>query len=740
MIEIKGVNKYYNNGKGAQLHVLKNVTLTLPEKGMVAVFGRSGCGKTTLLNVIGGLDGFSSGSVSINGKQLKDHLDRTRNKEIGYVFQNYCLHPENNCFDNVADALRLCGVKDEKLLEERTLKALALVGMEKYALRLPDTLSGGQQQRIAIARAIVKSPRIILADEPTGNLDEANTILIMDLLKKLSKDRLVVLVTHEADLVDHYCDRVVEILDGKIAGVKENKNADGLVSKKKNHIYLGELTKHTEQTPNSKLEFYGDIPQEGLSLRMVRQHGKTYLQILSPDVQVLDDSCEIRLVEGVFHEQAKQEEQKEPSFDLPAVNGTRYGKLFSFGSSLLAGYKIHFTKMRKKGRRMLVLTMLLLSLILVMTISSFGTAFADLAKERSSYNKNTFFLQAEQESEYLSLGEAVGKKESAIDYVFPRAYYYTSPMLMISAFETGDYTAISIESGADPVLSDSIVKDKALLCGRRIEKSNEILLSKLTAERILEQSTVSFLEKEGDLLHTRICYLDPMSNTTYTVVGVVDTDETGFFLSDLSLARHAPFSTAFLPGSEYGVTVKEGEAILYTPRESGALPGKYPKIGETIYLNGMTLTVTDTVSFEEIKKAEGAFQAFGEYNNQTGVYEDFYTPFNTGYTHKGAGFFVSDSDVLAACKTAGACSEPMEVEIDDSYIDSYVPPEYEGRILIHSTSPKITRQYLAEHFSSALTEERLTDPSDTTGLYTVLDGASVLSKLLSMVIFSCLSD
>ncbi|MBQ8912237.1 MAG: ABC transporter ATP-binding protein, partial [Clostridia bacterium] len=228
MILIKGLNKYYNTGRSNQLHVLKNVTLTLPDKGLVAVFGRSGCGKTTLLNVVGGLDGYASGQVLIDGRQLKEDLDRTRNSDMGYVFQNYHLNYESNCFDNVADALRLCGIRERDVLERRCMTALRLVGMEKYALRMPDTLSGGQQQRIAIARAIVKGPKIILADEPTGNLDEANTLMIMDLLKELSKDRLVLLVTHEADLVDHYCDRVVEIKDGRIVSVKENKEANGL--------------------------------------------------------------------------------------------------------------------------------------------------------------------------------------------------------------------------------------------------------------------------------------------------------------------------------------------------------------------------------------------------------------------------------------------------------------------------------------------------------------------------------
>ena len=216
MISVKGLDKFFNRGKQNEVHVINDVSLTLPEKGMVAVFGKSGCGKTTLLNVIGGLDGFSSGEVLIEGKSIREKTDDIRNEYIGYIFQNYNLISSESCFDNVAAALRLCGMRDEVEIEKRTMAALRGVGMESYRRRTPDTLSGGQQQRIAIARAIVKSPRIILADEPTGNLDEANTVMIMDLLKAISKEHLVILVTHEANLVDYYCDTVIELSVGKI--------------------------------------------------------------------------------------------------------------------------------------------------------------------------------------------------------------------------------------------------------------------------------------------------------------------------------------------------------------------------------------------------------------------------------------------------------------------------------------------------------------------------------------------
>ena len=241
MIRIQGLHKFFNKGRSNEIHVINDISLDLPEKGMVAIFGKSGCGKTTLLNVIGGLDKYAEGTLTIENQSIRENTDVIRNKYIGYIFQNYNLNKEESCFDNVADALRLCGMTDEAEVESRVTAALANVGMERYAKRTPDTLSGGQQQRIAIARAIVKNPRIILADEPTGNLDEANTVMIMDLLKAIARDHLVLLVTHEANLVDFYCDTVIELQDGKVVGNKQNASANGFAAKDKNDIYLAEL-------------------------------------------------------------------------------------------------------------------------------------------------------------------------------------------------------------------------------------------------------------------------------------------------------------------------------------------------------------------------------------------------------------------------------------------------------------------------------------------------------------------
>ena len=348
MLKITSLNKYYNKGKQNEIHVVNGIDIELPSSGMVAFFGRSGCGKTTLLNLIGGLDKFESGSISIDGNDIRRDTDVIRNKYVGYIFQNYNLVRSETCFDNVANALRLCGVKDEETIEARTMAALRNVGMEKYRSRTPDTLSGGQMQRIAIARAIVKNPRVILADEPTGNLDEANTVMIMDLLRSIAKDHLVLLVTHEESLVDSYCDKVVELKDGVIVSVRDNRATEGASVKDKNDVYLGELEKSEYLADGISIELFGATPENPIGIKIVNDGTRLLLKVEGDGVRVIDNSSEIRLIEGKYEPRATKNRMSETidMSDLPEIEGTEHGKLFNFKGAVKSG----FANLRKSGK------------------------------------------------------------------------------------------------------------------------------------------------------------------------------------------------------------------------------------------------------------------------------------------------------------------------------------------------------------------------------------------------------
>ncbi len=220
MLELKEITKIYPAG-GEDVAALKGIDLRFRKSEFVSILGPSGCGKTTMLNIIGGLDGYTSGDLVINGVSTKEYKardwDAYRNHSIGFVFQSYNLIPHQTVLSNVELALTLSGVP-KKERRERAKEALCKVGLQDQMKKRPSEMSGGQMQRVAIARAIVNNPDIILADEPTGALDTETSVQVMEILKEIAKDRLVIMVTHNPDLAEKYSTRVVKMLDGKIIG------------------------------------------------------------------------------------------------------------------------------------------------------------------------------------------------------------------------------------------------------------------------------------------------------------------------------------------------------------------------------------------------------------------------------------------------------------------------------------------------------------------------------------------
>ena len=236
MLELKKITKKYLSGTNS-VSALKGIDLKFRETEFVSILGPSGCGKTTLLNIIGGLDGYSTGDLIINGKSTKNFKDKDwdtyRNHSIGFVFQNYNLIPHQTVLANVELALTLAGInKTER--RQRAIKALKDVGLEDQIHKKPNQMSGGQMQRVAIARALVSNPDILLADEPTGALDTKTSVQIMELLKEISKTKLVIMVTHNPELAEQYSTRIIKLLDGKV--IDDSKPFDGKEEKKENNL------------------------------------------------------------------------------------------------------------------------------------------------------------------------------------------------------------------------------------------------------------------------------------------------------------------------------------------------------------------------------------------------------------------------------------------------------------------------------------------------------------------------
>ena len=218
MLQIKGICKTYRTG-GLTQQALDHVSLNLRDSEFVAILGQSGSGKTTLLNIVGGLDRYDEGDLIINGVSTKKYSDRDwdsyRNHTVGFVFQSYNLIPHQTILANVELALTISGISRRERTQ-RAREALEQVGLGEHIHKRPSQLSGGQMQRVAIARALVNDPDILLADEPTGALDSDTSIQVMDLLKEVARDRLVVMVTHNPELAEQYATRIVNLRDGVI--------------------------------------------------------------------------------------------------------------------------------------------------------------------------------------------------------------------------------------------------------------------------------------------------------------------------------------------------------------------------------------------------------------------------------------------------------------------------------------------------------------------------------------------
>jgi len=528
MIKLQKVNKFYNKGGANQIRAINNTDLELPERGMVAIFGKSGCGKTTLLNAIGGLDSIDSGVITVFGQNIRENTDLVRNKYIGYIFQNYNLSKELSVYDNIANALILCGVTDEEVIRERVMAALSCVGMEKFYKRMPDALSGGQQQRVAIARAIVKNPSVILADEPTGNLDEANTIMVMDMLKEFSKDHLVLLVTHEAHLVDYYCDTVIEIVDGTVTSVRANSDANGYVQKDKNAIYLGELEKKTASVPGATIEYYGEEGAQ-INLKIVNVGGKLYLQTDSPNLMILDSTSETRLVEGVFTPEAKAESSKSIDMSkLPPIEGEKYGSLFGFKKSLKDAFTYNFTRKIRKSDKFLRVLLVMLAIILVFASARFAVFIRDFAEINVKHDPAIIYISA-TEASTLGLIDSVG--EHGIEDMALCTENSCDTVSKLS-FKPGNFISANISITAEGFyapISSLADGNKTVLGCSELTDAYDMVITTAVADRILNNSPASYIDRYDDLIG-----LVSSGDSNYKIIGIVDSDILYFYVDDMN--------------------------------------------------------------------------------------------------------------------------------------------------------------------------------------------------------------
>ena len=357
MVKLEKVNKYFNRRKPNQIHIINNTSLELEKTGLVAILGHSGSGKTTILNAIGGLDKVNKGKIFVNGKKITKRssyvVDKIRNLNIGYIFQDYKLLDNLSVYENVAISLKMIGIKNKKEIEKRVKYVLEAVKMYRYRNRPARMLSGGEKQRVAIARAIVKNPSIVIADEPTGNLDSKNSLEIMNIIKALSKDKLVILVTHEIDLANFYASRIIKLQDGKIIEDYENKPKESLEYRLDNKLYLKDFqSKDTLNKNKINVDLYTNNENNEVNIELAIKDGNIYIKSKSQKIEVIDENSAIELV-NEHYKKLDKSIYDDYDYNLEKIIDkrykTKYTSIYGIMKSIINGFKriSNYTILRK---------------------------------------------------------------------------------------------------------------------------------------------------------------------------------------------------------------------------------------------------------------------------------------------------------------------------------------------------------------------------------------------------------
>ena len=528
MISINKLNKYYNRHKKNQIHVINNTSLELPDKGLIALLGPSGCGKTTLLNAIGGLDKVNSGSIYINNKKITSKIaykkDKIRNLHIGYIFQDYKLIDDKSVYDNVAMVLRMIGIKDKKEIKKRVEYILERVGIYRYRYRPCGMLSGGERQRVGIARALVKNPDIVLADEPTGNLDSKNTIEIMNIIKSISKDKLVILVTHEVELAKFYATRIIEITDGKIVKDYQNKNDGNLDYKIDNKFYLKDFKyQNSIKEKNANINLYSDT-NDKLNLTIVIKNGNIYIENKDDyKLEVVDNSSNIELINDNYKQLDKSIYEKY-TFDFAKIINNnyklKYSSIFNIFTIFSNGFKKVFSYSFVK--KLLLIGFFLSSLFVTYSVSNLlGIKTID-DKDFIKTNKNYLMLETKKikVKDYLAY-----EKMDSLNYILPG-----DSTISMSLDTSNYYQTEGINMTISGSLSSTkMISENDLIYGKMPENSHEIVIDKMVYDNT-ENIKMIGLYEITKLINHKVYLGNHLLE--YTIVGITDLESPSIYTDE----------------------------------------------------------------------------------------------------------------------------------------------------------------------------------------------------------------
>lgn len=526
MIELRHVNKYFNKGKKNEIHVINDINLEM-DKGLVAFLGASGSGKTTLLNTIGGLDKIKKGSIYVNGEKISSKcshkVDRIRNLNVGYIFQDYKLIDNMSVYDNVAIVLTIMGLKNKKEIKKRVEYVLDKVGMLRYKKRPASMLSGGERQRVGIARAIVKNPNVILADEPTGNLDSKNSLEIMKIIKAISREKLVILVTHETSLAKFYASRIIEIQDGKIINDYENKHSNDLDYDIENEFYLKDFKNH-EKIEN--INIYSD-ENEKIKLDIVVKNGNIYIKSMdSNKIEVVDENSGVEFIND-HYKKVKTSDIDQYDFDFNSIIDDnykkRYSSIFNPITTITNGFKkvFNFPVLKK----ILLIGFFISAMFILYSMSSISATLK--IEDKDFVKKNKDYLQINTKkiniNDYLNY-----EKMENINYILPGSSIVDFKVKYTEYYQTSTYE----DTLSGSISSISMINEDNLIYGHMPENDNEIVVDIMSINNMFNEnqfSKMSGITKPEDLLEWNV-YINNMDS--FKITGITDLSSPSIYVND----------------------------------------------------------------------------------------------------------------------------------------------------------------------------------------------------------------
>ena len=582
MIRVSHLSKTYDRRSKLASQALYDVSFELPDRGFVCIVGPSGCGKTSLLNAMGGLDTFDTGQISTDDLENlrcgSRSTEAERNRNFGYIFQNYYLLPEYSAAYNVYLGMHALDLSHEEKLK-RAVQALETVDMDRFARRAVGELSGGQQQRVAIARALARRPRVIFADEPTGNLDEANTMNICALLRRIARDSLVIMVTHEERIARFFADRIIALESGHLKQDSDSWQR-GRMSVGTGQLYVSDFAQTEVEAQGVTLRFLREEGASPVNLTVVAQRDRVIIKLEDERVVACGRPDQPpALTEGerpVLRLESLEQEDMDLMWDEPVPQAPA-------GSGLTLPMMLREAGRLEKGRGLRrVGSWLFLVVITVLTALTLGdylkvsalepedvittdSHILELNFQRGDRLEANILTLRSLIYEYLDHLEASGQDFDYVPVIPVQASYIVSSFLQLGSESEplGSFSYVPLER----------LDEETLIYGRMPERSDEIVVDRWVLEAMMEREGIlqSGLSQVPQFLDQQLHYAG--KNYIPTIVGISDCGEPAVFVNRAGLASLGSRGTQIIslselqrifPGKYDDVTLGTDECVIVT--------------------------------------------------------------------------------------------------------------------------------------------------------------------------------